>query len=259
MAFVPCAFYQEVEEKIMAFTFNLSVAGMTFQVTTLHRYSQKYCERYLIDEPGEHIIQISQEEIDAERRLCSETETGVSESLCTSPDHYLESVCLLRTLANYITLHNRILMHGSAIAVNGKGYIFTALSGTGKSTHTALLRKLHGENAVMINDDKPFLHIAEDQIFVCGTPWMGKHFLGNNVTVPLAGIFFLRRSEENVLQKLEPDAALTLLLTQCHRPEDPEKMMHTLEMLDSILSRVPLYDFGCNMDISAAELSSSVM
>lgn len=243
----------------MAYTFNIGIAGMTFQVTTLHRYSEKYCGQYLIDEPGEHKIVLTQQDVDDERYRCSEKDVGINDSLCTAPDHYLESVCLLRALANYISLHNRILMHGSAIAVNGKGYIFTALSGTGKSTHTALLRQLHGENAVMINDDKPFLHIAEDQIYVCGNPWMGKHLLGNNITVPLAGIFFLHRSEENVLNRITPDDALTLLISQCHRPEDPEKMMNSLEMLDNILNRVPLYDFGCNMDMSAAELSSSVM
>ena len=243
----------------MAFEFNIKIAGMTFAISTEYAYSQKYCKNYLIDEPGEHKIVVTQQDVEAERHLCMETDTGVSETLQVSPDYYLESVCLLRALANYITLHNRILMHGSAIAINGKGYIFTALSGTGKSTHTGLLRKLHGENAVMINDDKPFLHIADDRIYVCGTPWMGKHFLGNNITVPLAGIFFLRRSEENVLTKMEPDAAVTLLLSQCHRPEDPEQTMYTLEMIDSILNRVPLYDFGCNMDISAAEMSSSVM
>jgi len=243
----------------MAYSFNIKVAGMTFHVTTIYKYSQKYCQEYWIDEPGEHEITITQQDIDAEREMCEQTDTGVSESLHTSPDYYLETVCLLRAIADYITLHNRFLMHGSSIAINGKGYIFTALSGTGKSTHTALLRKLHGENAVMINDDKPFLHVAEDQIYVCGTPWMGKHQLGSNIMVPLAGIFFLRRSEENVIERLNPENALMLLISQCHRPKNAEQMMNSLALFDEVLNRVPLYDFGCNMDISAAELSSSVM
>lgn len=243
----------------MAFTFDIKIADMTFHVDTVYEYSKKYCQKYLIDEPGEHRIILTQKDIDDERAQCSEKDTGVDDSLQNSPDYYLEGVCLLRALANYITMHNRVLMHGSAICIHGKGYIFTALSGTGKSTHTALLRKLHGENAVMINDDKPFLHITEDQIYVCGTPWMGKHHLGNNICVPLAGIFFLRRSDENVLTRMSPSEGLTLLISQCHRPSDPEKMMNSLALFDEILNRVPLYDFGCNMDISAAELSSSVM
>ena len=41
--------------------------------------------------------------------------------------------------------------------------------------------------------------------------------------------------------------------------EFTQSILQTLDILDQILTRVPLYDFGCNMDISAAELSSSVM
>jgi hypothetical protein len=150
-------------------------------------------------------------------------------------------------------------MHGSAICVDGKGYIFTAVSGTGKSTHTGLLRTLLGDRAVMVNDDKPFLHVAEDQTYVCGTPWMGKHSLGDNIIVPLAGIFFLHRSESNELTRISPDAAITKMISQCHRPFDPDKMIKTLDLVDHVLSTVPLYDFGCNMDISAAEVSYNGM
>lgn len=243
----------------MAVTFYAKVAGMQFTINTLHDYSHKLMAEYCIDTPGEHALHITQDDIDHERQLVIESEDSVDQSLATVPDFYLESIAVLRKMADYVCEHNRLLMHGSAIAIDGKGYIFTALSGTGKSTHTALLRKLHGENAVMINDDKPFLHIAEDKIYVCGSPWMGKHGIGSNISVPLEGIFFLRRSEDNVLDQLSVEDALTLLVSQCHRPVQADKMMFTLDLLDQILTRVPLYDFGCNMDISAAELSSSVM
>lgn len=243
----------------MSFTFNLAIAGMTFQVTSLFPSTAKYCQKFLVNECGEHKIMLTQESIDLERQRYREAGPGVDPTLADASDRFMETISLLRFLADFVTLHNRVLMHGSSIAINGKGYIFTALSGTGKSTHTALLRQLHGENAVMINDDKPFLHVQDDQVRVYGSPWMGKHGLGENISAPLAGIFFLRRSEENVLKQISPNDALSLLISQCHRPADPVAMMNSLEMMDKILSNVPLYDFGCNMDISAAELSSSVM
>lgn len=243
----------------MAYSFNLKFAGMTFQVTSVCETTAFYCRKFRVQEPGEHKIVITQSHIDAERERCKDEDKGIDPSLQNASDNVLETVALLRILADYIPAHNRILMHGSAIAVNGNGYIFTAVSGTGKSTHTGLLRKLHGENATMINDDKPFLFVDNDQVYVCGTPWMGKHGLGNNIVVPLKGIFFLRRSEENVLQQIDADQAVSPLIAQCHRPVDPLMMMNTLELMDKILQNVKVYDFGCNMDISAAELSSSVM
>ena len=239
--------------------FNVKIAGLVFEVHTLYKYSAKCCKEYIVDEPADIIIEIDQEDIDAERELCKKLDEHVDEFLQDSPAYYLESVVLLRKIANEMIYRNRILMHGSAIAINGKGYIFTALSGTGKSTHTALLRKLHGVNAVMVNDDKPFLHLAEDGIFVCGTPWMGKHKLGNNISVPLCGIFFLRRSELNELQEISSGDALMPLVSQCYRPVEAAELMQTFDLIEKILGSVKLYDFGCNMDISAAELSSSVM
>ena len=88
---------------------------------------------------------------------------------------------------------------------------------------------------------------------------MGKHRIGEKIIKPLAGIFFLRRSENNELSTMSADAALPLMLSQIHRPVQAEHMLYTLDFLDRLLASVPLYDFGCNMDISAAELSSSVM
>ena len=244
----------------MSYHFNLSISGMRFHVCSNHGAVIHMCgEKFLTPYPAVHSISLSAEDIEIERELCKREPEGIDPYLLSAPDHHIEAVCLLRKLADYIVDFDRMLMHGSSIAVDGNGYIFTALSGTGKSTHTKLLRELLGERAVMVNDDKPFLHIKEDSVSVCGTPWMGKHRLGENLIVPLKGIFFLRRSETNQLNRLNADQALSLLLAQVHRPSDPDKMMMTLELLDRLLQIVPLYDFACNMDPSAAELSSSVM
>lgn len=241
------------------FDFKVNIAGLNFHVHSLHDISYKLCYKYLCNAENCTPIIMKQEDIEYERQLSIDGAAGVDSSVQYMSDGYLETIALLRAIANHSVHDDRVLMHGSSIAINGKGYIFTALSGTGKSTHTALLRKLHGENAVMINDDKPFLHVAEDKVYIYGSPWMGKHNIGTNMCVPLEGIFFLRRSEENVLNEMSADDALSLLVSQCHRPTEATAMFKTLELLDGILNKVKLYDFGCNMDISAAELSSSVM
>lgn len=244
----------------MSYYFNVRISDMVFNIASnygsvINLSAQKFLTKY----PAEHQITISQTDIEKERELCQMEQDGIDPYLLSAPDHHLEVVCLLRKLADYIVDYDRVLMHGSSIAVDGNGYIFTAVSGTGKSTHTKLLRELLGDRAVMVNDDKPFLRIDGDGVYVCGTPWMGKHYLGDNIIVPLKGIFFLRRSETNQLRPIGADQALSLLLAQVHRPTDPDKMLKTLDILDRLLKLVPLYDLACNMDISAAELSSSVM
>ena len=95
---------------------------------------------------------------------------------------------------------NCVLFHCSAVAVDGKAYLFTAASGTGKSTHTRMWRQHFGGRAVMVNDDKPILRIKDDGIYVCGTPWCGKHGLQTNVEVPVQGICILGGGEKNMIK-----------------------------------------------------------
>ena len=66
--------------------------------------------------------------------------------------------------------------------------LFTAKSGTGKSTHTRYWLEAFGNRAAIINDDKPFIRLDTPAPMICGAPWSGKHGLDTNLSVPLAGI-----------------------------------------------------------------------
>lgn len=66
------------------------------------------------------------------------------------------------------------MLHASAIVVDNKAYLFSAPSGTGKSTHTKLWQECFGDKAIIINDDKPAIRIEEGKCFAYGTPFSGK-------------------------------------------------------------------------------------
>lgn len=68
---------------------------------------------------------------------------------------YLETLAVYRKIVTRLVFSDILLIHGSAIAVDGKAYLFTAPSGTGKSTHTRMWREYFKDRAVMVNDDKP--------------------------------------------------------------------------------------------------------
>ncbi len=154
--------------------------------------------------------------------------------------------------------YDTILFHGSVIAVDGYAYMFTATSGTGKSTHAALWRKLLGERAVMVNDDKPLLHIGETTT-AYGTPYDGKHRLSNDISVPLKAVCILERSSENHIETISKSDAYPMLLQQVYRPNDVFALRKTLTLLDKMACNVKFFRLGCNMDISAAELSYGFM
>ena len=168
------------------------------------------------------------------------------------PEEYLEFVAIQRKIAEELFRYDTLLFHGSVVAVDGVGYLFTAKSGTGKSTHTRLWREVFGDRAVMVNDDKPFLKITENGVYACGSPWNGKHGLGTNITVPLKAICILDRGEENEIHPITPQEALLMLFQQSNRPQDPQKMPQYLTLLDKLAAQTSFYHLHCNMNPEAA-------
>lgn len=139
------------------------------------------------------------------------------------------------------------------------GYLFTAKSGTGKSTHTRLWRELLGGRAVMINDDKPLISLSENGIMVHGTPWDGKHRLSTNMCVPLRALCILERAEENRIVPITKKDAYNMLMQQVYKPTEPQKLIKTMQLIDRLAASVKLYRLGCNMDIQAAQLAYIAM
>lgn len=152
--------------------------------------------------------------------------------------------------------YNRILLHSSAVALNGNAYVFSAPSGTGKSTHVSLWTK-NFKDAVVINDDKPAIGMENDKFYVFGTPFSGKTDINENVKVPLKAICILDRSKTNTIEKVSPASAVLPILNQTLRPED--KMDKLMAFLTKLLKTVPVYRLYCNMDDEAAFVSYNEM
>ena len=171
----------------------------------------------------------------------------------------LELLAVYRRIAEQMPFRDTFLFHGSAVAVDGAAYLFTARSGTGKSTHTRLWREMLGDRAVMVNDDKPLIRLTEDGAVVYGTPWNGKHRLGTNISVPLKAVCILERAKQNTIRAITREEAFPMLIQQSYRPLDPAALAKTLSLVDRLSRTVSLYRLGCNMDPEAAELSYNIM
>ena len=171
-------------------------------------------------------------------------------------DGYLESLAVYRKICEKMVEFDTILMHGSVVAVDGVAYLFTAKSGTGKSTHTRFWREVFGERAVMVNDDKPLLKLTEDGVLACGTPWDGKHRLSSNVCLPLKAICILERGDVNEIHRISPQEALPMVFQQTYRPKNLAKYM---EIIDKLVGRVEFYRLRCNMTPEAAQVAYEAM
>ena len=231
------------------------IADRVVEIHSLYDEVHTYCAGYQTDETAEYSVTVSQEDIafEREKSACEDKLQGIPAR--HFPDSYLEKLAVYRKIAEQMTAFDTILFHGSCIAVDGMGYLFTAKSGTGKSTHTQLWREYFGDRAVMVNDDKPLIHIGANDVTVYGTPYNGKHRLGNNLAVPLKAICILTRADENHIEPLSAQQAYPMLVQQVYRSADRVKMMKTLRLIDTLTGQVSFYRLGCNMYLSAAKVA----
>lgn len=207
------------------------------------------CREYLYDGKPDFVVTVDNNDINFEREKFKSTNFETDAKYFS--DSYLETLAVYRKIAEQMIDYSTWLFHGSVVAVDGNAFLFAADSGTGKSTHTALWRKYFGNRAVMVNDDKPLLKIGRDGVFACGTPWNGKHNLGNNIILPLKAICFIHRSVENNIEALNRKQAFHLILKYAYRSSDKDRTAKSIMLADRILTNVLVYSLGCNMDLSA--------
>lgn len=145
---------------------------------------------------------------------------------------------------------NSIIMHGSSILYKGRGIIFSAKSGTGKSTHAKLWKKLC--ECIQINDDKNIVKLVNDELYLYSSPWCGKEGINNNIINRLDAVVFLYQNKENKVRKISKLEGMKLLLQQVEKPTK-ENVDIWNKVIDKILER-PIYLYGCNMEDEAFEV-----
>lgn len=164
----------------------------------------------------------------------------------------------LWTAVNFLTcMHKCLAIHCSANVFDGQTAIFLGESGTGKSTHTRLLRERYPDS-FLLNDDSPFIRVLEDgKVMVYGAPWSGKTPCYKAEAYPLRAIVRLSQAPYNKIQRLNPIQAIGALL-----PSAPPVLNYTEETSDAVcnyisdvLAKVPAWAMECLPNIEAAELS----
>ncbi len=222
------------------------IAGLTVEMDSFGkalRQAEPYAD-LAVEEPDVRIEKYTRE--------FREKYSEASEEEC---EYIFSGMSFYKQLINF----GGFMLHSSAVAVDGRAYLFTAPCGTGKSTHTSLYLKLFGERAFILNDDKPAIRFEDGSFFAYGTPWSGKHDKSSNARLPLAGICILSRSEKNEISRIYGKEAILGVYSQTLRPGSLKYMDKLLTSIDKLIKTVPIWHLRCNMDPDAARLSYSAM
>lgn len=172
---------------------------------------------------------------------------------------YCESICLYRHICETLPDYNVFLMHSSVVEVDGNAYAFTAKSGVGKSTHTALWLK-NIPHARVLNGDKPLFRVEESGgITAFGTPWNGKENWGENISAPLRAICFIERGEVNAIRPATQEDAIGRLVHQLYLRGERASVNRQLMLMDALVRAVPFYILSCTISDEAAKIAYDAM
>jgi len=227
------------------FDYYIRVAGLTFHVYGLYdRITERFPSFGCAPTKYATEITVSREEIELFRQ---------SENLGQNyPSLWIETSLVQKKICEYALAYNRMLIHGACVTYKEKAYLFTAPSGTGKTTHAMLWKKYLGHEVKILNGDKPILSFGQE-IIVHGTPWMGKEHYGNNTSAPLSGIVFLKRDTACSIKRLSSRQSFPLLYNQIFFTDKQENIQYVLDGINRIISEIPIYELCCDISEQAVQ------
>ena len=156
-------------------------------------------------------------------------------------------------LENFLMSHERILLHASFVKYDNQGILFSAPSGTGKSTQAELWRKTL--DAEIINGDRAALSFEDGKWTAWGIPYSGTSGICKNEDAELRTIVILRQGPENKIEKINGVSALKHLYPEISmHPWDRHYVEKAMELLQNLISHVPIYLLECLPDESAVRL-----
>lgn len=222
-----------------------NIAGLTVKMDSFGRNAEQ-AKKYLCEPAQPDIC------IDSAREHWKERFPTLTDDEC-------EYMGACASFYQNLLEHNGMMIHSSAVVVDGRAYLFSAESGTGKSTHTQLYLKRFGDRAFILNDDKPAVRLEDGVWYAYGTPWSGKTNLNVNVRAPLAGIAVLERGQSNEIEPFTGPEVIRNLLEQTLRPREAVHRLQILKLADQLIRQVPVWKLRCNMEPEAAMVSYRAM
>ena len=230
--------------------FSVCLAGKNIAVTSIFDEVYDLCRDYRTDASPDMTVTVTNEDIAYEKIINIRESQLEGIQIVDYPDSYLETLAVYWKIATKMLEFDTFLMHGAVVAVGDKAWLFTAPSGTGKTTHINLwLKNIQG--SYVVNGDKPLIHIG-DECTVYGTPWAGKEGMNRNMGVKLCGIVCLNRGKDNRIEKVSLSQLLPVLIQQSYRPKEKAGLEKTLVLLSRLGRKIPMYQLYCNMNDEAA-------
>lgn len=155
-------------------------------------------------------------------------------------------------LERQIIHFGRIFLHASAVIYQGQAYLFTAPSGTGKSTQADLWRRYCG--AEILNGDKVVLRDAGENLIAYGGPVAGSSHIYVDKSAPVATVIQLEKGTRNCITELTSREAFLLLYKEAVKSDWDETFnQKILKIIEQMPAKTKYIHFTCLPDCTAVD------
>lgn len=142
------------------------------------------------------------------------------------------------------------LIHGSGVRDGENGYIFTGVSGIGKSTMAGIWSSMGAE---VVNDDRLMICKDAEGYKFYNTPM--PHYNDVSKSAPLKGIFLLSQSPTNYCTKTSGIKALSKVMANfIQQFYDAEVIAKQLDQTEELVNSIPVYELGFKPDTDVVTL-----
>ncbi len=156
-------------------------------------------------------------------------------------------------LEEYCLENQAVILHSASIEYQGKGILFTAPSGTGKTTQTDLWHQ-YLEGVTDINADRTLLQKTEQGWLACGFPLYGGVLRCEQKAKPIEAIVILRQGKENRVEELSPAEKVSLLYSESTVSSTREYVSLAFNLLSDLIQEVRVIRYVCNMEEGAVRV-----
>ena len=153
-------------------------------------------------------------------------------------------------IEHLLTSDGALILHSSYIKTDRGSVLFTAPSGTGKSTQAELWRKYRG--AKVVNGDCSVVRVTGNKAETFGIPFSGTSGICFNESAPLRAIVYLTQAPENRIERIGGMRAFGSLMeglkANTWNLRDAEA---AADSLAAAVKCVPIFKLDCLPDESA--------
>lgn len=156
-------------------------------------------------------------------------------------------------LEHMLTALGAVSLHSSFITHGGQAILFSAPSGTGKSTQAALWERHAG--AEQINGDRSVIRCVDGVWTAFGFPFAGSSGIYKNKSAPIRAIVVLRQAPDNTIERLAAPEAFRLLYSETAIQRwNTQGHAAAVDLLIRLCAAVPVYRLCCTPDERAVTL-----